>query len=45
MEYAVDIRHLAKSFGAKTVLSDVSLKVPQGKSIVVMGGSGSGKSV
>lgn len=45
MEYAVDIRHLAKSFGAKTVLSDVSLQVPQGKSIVVMGGSGSGKSV
>ncbi|MGZ9108951.1 MAG: ABC transporter ATP-binding protein [Micavibrio sp.] len=34
-----------KSFGRKTVLSGVELAVPQGKSMVVIGGSGTGKSV
>jgi len=34
-----------KSFGKKTVLSGADLAVPQGKSMVVIGGSGTGKSV
>ncbi len=34
-----------KSFGTKTVLDGVDLSVDQGKSLVIIGGSGSGKSV
>lgn len=34
-----------KTFGPNKVLRGVDLKVPKGKSLVVMGGSGSGKSV
>jgi phospholipid/cholesterol/gamma-HCH transport system ATP-binding protein len=36
---------LSKSFGAKTVLSGVSLEIPDGQNTVVIGPSGSGKSV
>ena len=36
---------LHKAFGAKTVLSGVSFSVPKGQSLVVIGGSGTGKSV
>lgn len=41
----IRIEHLAKSFGAKSVLRDVSLEVATGESLVVIGGSGTGKSV
>lgn len=41
----IRLEHIKKSFGALDVLKDVSLTVPPGKSAVVMGGSGSGKSV
>ena len=41
----ISLRHVAKSFGPKQVLKDVSLEVPRGKSVVIIGGSGSGKSV
>jgi len=41
----VDIRNLSKSFDGKTVLSDINLRVFDDKSAVVMGGSGTGKSV
>lgn len=34
-----------KSFGKKKVLAGIDLAVPQGKSMVVIGGSGTGKSV
>jgi len=34
-----------KAFGAKTVLRGVSFEVPKGQSLVVIGGSGTGKSV
>lgn len=34
-----------KSFGPNRVLRGIDLKIPRGKSLVVMGGSGSGKSV
>jgi phospholipid/cholesterol/gamma-HCH transport system ATP-binding protein len=41
----IRIRGLHKRFGAKRVLDGVDLDVPQGTSLVVIGGSGSGKSV
>ena len=41
----IRIRGLQKRFGAKRVLDGVDLDVPQGTSLVVIGGSGSGKSV
>jgi len=41
----IRIRGLRKSFGAKTVLDGVDLDVATGTSMVVIGGSGSGKSV
>jgi phospholipid/cholesterol/gamma-HCH transport system ATP-binding protein len=39
------IRGLRKSFGDKVVLDGIDLDVPRGTSMVVIGGSGSGKSV
>ncbi|MGH7121750.1 MAG: ABC transporter ATP-binding protein [Acetobacteraceae bacterium] len=41
----IRIRGLAKAFGEKCVLDGVDLDVPQGSSMVVIGASGSGKSV
>jgi phospholipid/cholesterol/gamma-HCH transport system ATP-binding protein len=41
----IRIRNLWKSFGEKQVLAGVDLDVPAGTSLVVIGGSGSGKSV
>ncbi len=41
----IRIRDLYKRFGSKQVLAGVNLDVPQGTSLVVIGGSGSGKSV
>src|SRR3712207_6727950 len=41
----IAIRGLAKSFGPKQVLRGVDLDVPAGRSLVVIGGSGTGKSV
>jgi len=43
-ECMIDVRHLRKRFGNKTVLEDVSFTVERGTICVVMGGSGSGKS-
>ncbi len=39
------VRDLHKSFGPKQVLRGIDLDVPAGKSVVVIGGSGTGKSV
>lgn len=39
------VEGLFKSFGDKVVLKGVDLKIPKGKSLVVIGGSGCGKSV
>jgi phospholipid/cholesterol/gamma-HCH transport system ATP-binding protein len=41
----IRLEHLAKSFGGKPVLRDVTLDVPEGRNTVVIGASGSGKSV
>src|SRR3712207_762617 len=41
----IAIRGLTKSFGPKRVLQGVDLDVPAGGSLVVIGGSGTGKSV
>jgi phospholipid/cholesterol/gamma-HCH transport system ATP-binding protein len=41
----VEISHLKKSFGSNHVLSDINLKIEKGENMVVLGRSGSGKSV
>ena len=41
----ISLRGVTKSFGAKKVLQGIDLDVPPGQSVVVIGGSGSGKSV
>lgn len=42
---AVRLEHVTKSFGARKVLDDVSFEVPAGRSVVILGRSGTGKSV
>ena len=44
-DYHITISDLHKSFGTKKVLRGINLKVKKGHSLVVIGGSGSGKSV
>ncbi|MBU6339737.1 MAG: ABC transporter ATP-binding protein [Rickettsiales bacterium] len=39
------ISNLVKNFGSKKVLVDINLEVKKGESLVILGGSGSGKSV
>lgn len=39
------VEHIHKSFGKETVLRDVSLAIPQGKVLGVVGNNGSGKTV
>ncbi len=41
----IEIYNLRKNFGAKHVLNGLSLAVDKGRSLVVIGGSGTGKSV
>lgn len=41
----VELKHLHKRFGPLIVLDDVSLTVQRGESLVIIGASGSGKSV
>ncbi|HVG47801.1 MAG TPA: ATP-binding cassette domain-containing protein, partial [Rubellimicrobium sp.] len=40
-----ELRQIAKSFGPNRVLDGIDLDVPRGESLVVIGGSGTGKSV
>jgi phospholipid/cholesterol/gamma-HCH transport system ATP-binding protein len=42
---AVELRHVTKSFGSRRVLDDVCLSVDAGRSICILGRSGTGKSV
>ncbi len=44
-EAKIEIRGLTKSFGQNHVLRGIDIDVAQGKSLVIIGGSGSGKSV
>ena len=44
-ETVINIEHLKKSFGNKTVLNDINLKVSKGENVVTLGKSGTGKSV
>jgi len=41
----IELRGVTKSFGPKKVLQGVDLVVPKGSSMVIIGGSGTGKSV
>lgn len=41
----IEINHLKKSFGSLAVLSNISMKLFKGENLVVLGKSGSGKSV
>lgn len=41
----ISVRNLYKAFGKKRVLNGVNLDIPAGESLVVIGGSGTGKSV
>lgn len=41
----IRVRHLTKSFSDRRVLQDVSLDIPEGQCTVVLGPSGTGKSV
>lgn len=41
----IDLRGVSKAFGSNRVLNNLDLQVPAGKSLVVIGGSGTGKSV
>ncbi|OFY84744.1 MAG: ABC transporter ATP-binding protein [Bacteroidetes bacterium RIFCSPLOWO2_12_FULL_35_15] len=45
MNSAVELKHLKKSFKDKHVLIDINLKLAKGENLVVLGKSGSGKSV
>ena len=44
-EPKIRLRGLRKAFGPKQVLDGVDLDIPAGRSMVILGGSGSGKSV
>jgi len=44
-KYVIDIKNLRKGFGKQEVLKDVSLQLLNGENLVVLGKSGSGKSV
>ena len=45
MSAVIEVVKVSKAFGSKVVLNDVNLEVQQGESLVIMGGSGSGKTV
>lgn len=44
-ENKIEIKNLYKAFGKKNVLNGVDLEIKKGESLVVIGGSGTGKSV
>lgn len=41
----ISVRNLSKTFDTKVVLSRINLDIEEGKSLAILGGSGSGKSV
>ena len=42
---SIMLREIRKSFGARTILDGLSLEVPDGETVAVIGTSGVGKSV
>lgn len=44
-ETEISVRNLTKSFGPQTVLEDITLDIPKGKITLMLGPSGTGKSV
>lgn len=40
----IELKHVHKSFGTKTVLRDIGFRVDDGETLALIGGSGSGKS-
>jgi phospholipid/cholesterol/gamma-HCH transport system ATP-binding protein len=44
-EPIIELRRVSKAFGRQRVLDDIDLKIEQGKSTVIVGRSGTGKSV
>ena len=44
-ENKIEIKNLRKAFGKKVVLDGVDIELKKGESLVVIGGSGTGKSV
>lgn len=45
LKYVVEMEHLNKSFGDHEVLQDINIQLKEGENLVVLGKSGSGKSV
>jgi phospholipid/cholesterol/gamma-HCH transport system ATP-binding protein len=45
LEIEISIRELTKSFGSQTVLEDITCDIPKGKITLMLGPSGTGKSV
>ncbi len=45
MTAVIEVANVSKAFGSKVVLKNVNLAVEQGESLVIMGGSGTGKTV
>ena len=41
----IELRDVHKAFGSKEILRGVNLTIPKGESMVIIGGSGTGKSV
>jgi len=41
----IELENIHKAFGSKQILRGMNLRVPKGESMVIIGGSGSGKSV
>lgn len=44
MDLAIQVKNLVSHYGDREILKDISLDVPRGEILVIMGGSGSGKS-
>ena len=42
---AIEFRNVSKAFGDRSVLSDISFSVPEGSAFVLLGRSGTGKSI
>lgn len=45
MSAVIEVANVSKAFGPKVVLKNVNIQVEQGESLVIMGGSGTGKTV